>query len=404
MDRERMELVAQAMQREGYSAVVCRLPENIVMLTSYQPILGNSFCIASLNSAGELEYRLAVPDDEADLVPANIAKQVMTYTEETMSCLGNTISAIHEPLNSLLRDAGLGQDAVVGYEGGYSPIATAYTQVGVPGPATFTLLRKLLRDIELRDASELLDELAAVKTAQELAAIRRCEAVAIRGFEAARQTIRAGVTEADVAAATYAVLLRAGYASTGARHVTPHAHVMAGARSALAYRSYNLTSDYTFQRGDAVMVQMEVGVNGYWAELTRTFFVGEAHEEWRRAHTTSLAAREAALQAIHAGVGGRNIDEVARRVMRTAGYGEAFKHGLGHGFGFQAINHGAQPIMHPASGAVLRAGMTHNMEPAVYLDGVGGIRLNDNVAVLAGGNELLSADLPCGLDWLIVAE
>jgi len=73
-----------------------------------------------------------------------------------------------------------------------------------------------------------------------------------------------------------------------------------------------------------------------------------------------------------------------------------------HDFGFQAINHAAAPVLHPASNATLRSGMVHNMEPGVYLDGKGGIRLNDNVAVRADGNEVLSAALPRDLDWLVV--
>jgi Xaa-Pro aminopeptidase len=85
-----------------------------------------------------------------------------------------------------------------------------------------------------------------------------------------------------------------------------------------------------------------------------------------------------------------------------AGFGRAFKHGLGHGFGFQAINHAAAPVLHPASQAVLQSGMVHNMEPAVYLDGKGGIRLNDNVVVRHDGNEVLSKELPRDLDWLVV--
>src|SRR6185312_10442372 len=235
----------------------------------------------------------------------------------------------------------------------------------------------------------------------ELAAIRRCEAVAVKGFEAARAAIHVDAREADIAAATLAALLRSGHASAGVHHVTPHVHVMAGPRSALAYRAYNLTSNYRIQHGDAVMVQMEVGLDGYWAELTRTFFAGAVRDEWQHAHETCRLAQEAALHVICAGVSGKQADEAARRVMRAAGFGDAFKHGLGHGFGFQAINHGAQPILHPASTSVLCAGMTHNMEPAVYLDGIGGIRLNDNVAVFAEGNELLSAELPCTLEWLV---
>ena len=89
--------------------------------------------------------------------------------------------------------------------------------------------------------------------------------------------------------------------------------------------------------------------------------------------------------------------------MRAAGYGDAFKHGLGHGLGFQAINHTAQPVLHPASESILRVGMVCNIEPAVYRDGVGGMRLNDNVAVRSVDCELLSAEVPRALDWLVVA-
>ena len=88
--------------------------------------------------------------------------------------------------------------------------------------------------------------------------------------------------------------------------------------------------------------------------------------------------------------------------MEAAGFGDAFKHGLGHGVGFQAINHMARPRLHPVSTDLLRAGMVHNMEPAAYFDGVGGFRLNDNVAVAHGQAGLLSDAVPRDLDWLVV--
>jgi Xaa-Pro aminopeptidase len=179
---------------------------------------------------------------------------------------------------------------------------------------------------------------------------------------------------------------------------------MAGPRAAMAYRAFNLTSHASIKQGDTVTVQMEISVNGYWAELTRTFFAGSISDEWRQAHHTCVAAQDAALKGIHDGASAREVDGAARTVMQQAGFGSAFKHGLGHGFGFQAINHAAAPVLHPASHAVLRSGMVHNMEPAVYLDGKGGIRLNDNVAVRAGGYEVLSSALPRDLDWLVVEK
>jgi Xaa-Pro dipeptidase len=404
MDNRRAQhLVEMFISRgEDFHAIICRLPQNVVMLTGYQPILGNSFCLVTVNASRQVEIRLAVPVEEEDLVPAGTAVEMKTFAVETMNYISDTPHAAREPLAELIRAANVNENAVIGYEGAPTPIATAYTQVGVPGPTTLDLYHELFLGGYLRDATPMLDELASIKTEEELAAIRRCEAVALQGFGAAREAVRVGATEADVATATYAALLRAGYAVSGAINVTPHVHVMSGPRVALAYRAFNLTSNRPIARGDTVTVQMEVGINGYWAELTRSFFAGTISDEWRKAHMACVEAQDAALRVIKDGTPARSADGAARSVMGKAGFGPAFKHGLGHGFGFQAINHAAAPILHPASDAVLRSGMVHNMEPAVYLEGKGGIRLNDNVVVQLDGNEVLSASLPRDLDWLVV--
>ena len=402
MDTQRIESLAEMMEREGYSALLCRLPQYVVLLTGYQPILGNTFCIATRSGSGQVEFRIATPKDEQNRLPGDLAVEIQAYAEETMESISTTLPAVREPLEALFRSAGLGTGAVIGYESDRSPVATAYTQVGFPGEGTLALLRELAPDARLRDATHALDTLTARKTARELDAIRRAEAVARQGFEAARSVIRPGATEPEVATAAYGAVLAAGHAVPGARHVMAFVHVMAGARAADAYKAYNLTSNATLQRGNTVTVQMEVAIDGYYAELTRAFFVERVDDEWRRAHAACLAAHDAALKVIRDGTTGRAADAAARDVMRQAGFGDEFKHGLGHGFGFQAINHAAEPILHPASTSTLREGMVHNMEPAVYIEGKGGIRLNDNVAVHRDGNELLSASLPRDLDWLVV--
>ncbi|HJT79488.1 MAG TPA: M24 family metallopeptidase, partial [Gemmataceae bacterium] len=101
---------------------------------------------------------------------------------------------------------------------------------------------------------------------------------------------------------------------------------------------------------------------------------------------------------------GRDVDGAARGVLRQRGYGDLFKHGTGHGVGFAAINHNARPRIHPASDDVLEAGMVFNVEPAVYVEGYGGIRHCDVVAATDTGAEvltpfqasLMSLDVPTG--------
>ncbi len=404
MDAARAAHLRELMQRNGYEALICRMPQHVVMFTGYAPVLGNSFCLLTLNGGGEPEARLAVPAQEVDLLPNDAAVEVQSFTEETLDYISTAIKSARAPLERLLQSAGLSFDATVGYESGDAPMIMNYTQAGVPGPATLALLALALPGAQWRDATPLFDELAAIKTETELAAIRRAAAVAHQGFLAARSAAQPGASEADVAADTWAALLRAGHARSGKGQVVPHVHVMAGARSAQAYQAFNLTTNKRIERGDTVVVQMEVGIDGYWAELTRTFFAGAVSDQWARAHRACQEAQQAALQVIRAGAAGREGDAAARQVMQRAGFGDAFKHGLGHGCGFQAINHAAAPILHPASDDVLRSGMVHNLEPAVYLAGQGGLRLNDMVVVRENGSELLSAAIPRSLDWLVVQE
>lgn len=401
MATKRLEQAAEMMRQAGFAALVVRLPEHVVSLTGYQPVLGNTFLLISLAQGGGVELRMAAPDEEVERAQAAAPIQMETYTEETMTWIGDTIQAVREPMQRLLARANLPADAVVGVESGRRPVAVGYTQVGVPGFGAMELLRELLPGATLRDASDLLYGIEAVKNEEELAAIRLAERAAIAGMRAGREAARPGASEADVAAAVYAALTRAGYQQPGVWNVQPFVHVMAGRRAALAYRAYNMTSSAVIEPGDPVIVQLEVGLNGYWSELSHPFFAGSVSETWQSAYTACLRAQEAALGIIREGARGRDVDAAARGVMEAAGFGKAFKHGVGHGFGLQAINHAAAPVLHPASDAVLRAGMTHNLEPAVYLDDLGGIRLNDDVAVKTDGYELLSADLPRDLEWHI---
>ncbi|ACZ43026.1 peptidase M24 [Thermobaculum terrenum ATCC BAA-798] len=401
MDSERLARAVDLMTRLRYDALLCRVPEHVFMLTGYLPVMGNSFCLVRLDPGGRLQVLLAVPEDERDLVPPGAADDVRTFSEETGAQIQDTLQAVRECLQVLLISAALGPRCVIGYEGGQHPITAPYTQVGFPGKATVDLLRQLRPEAELVDATPLLDRLAAFRTQAELGLMRQATTLAILGFDAARSAIVPDATEADVEAQSTAAIIAAGRRDYPDKHIAAHVHVMSGERSARAYRAYNTTSDRMLQRGDPVLVQMEVCVGGCWAELTRTFFVGEISRQWEVVLGACMRAQREALYKIRPGASGSKVDAEARKVMRDAGLGEAFRHGLGHGVGLQAINHGAQPRLHPASGDVLHPGMTHNVEPAAYLDGQGGLRLNDNVLVIPTGCQLLSQGLPRAVDWLV---
>ena len=101
-------------------------------------------------------------------------------------------------------------------------------------------------------------------------------------------------------------------------------------------------------------------------------------------------ARSAALEAIRPGTQASAVDAAARRVLTEHGFGKEFKHAVGHGVGFAAADPGALPRLHPKSPDELQAGMTFNIEPAIYIEGKGGMRHCDVVACTEDGAEVLT--------------
>ncbi len=177
----------------------------------------------------------------------------------------------------------------------------------------------------------------------------------------------------------------------GAEGVSFAPIVAAGASGALPhYHPRNVVI------GDASTLLIDWGACycGYASDLTRTLHRDHVSDRFRRAYEAVLDAQQAAIGAIGPGVAAKEVDSVARDVLRRAGLGEAFKHGLGHGTGLQI--HEA-PRMSSVSEETLATGMIITVEPGVYFEGDFGIRIEDDVLVTDQGHEVLSS-LAKGLD------
>jgi Xaa-Pro aminopeptidase len=142
------------------------------------------------------------------------------------------------------------------------------------------------------------------------------------------------------------------------------------------------------REGDLVIVDAGAIVDDYCSDCTRTFAVGEVPDSLRETYEVVRRGQQAGLEAVRAGVSGREADAAARAVIAHAGYGENFAHGLGHGVGL--LVHEA-PALRPESEDVLAAGNVVTVEPGVYLSGVAGIRIEDLVVVTEEGREVLTS-------------
>jgi Xaa-Pro aminopeptidase len=228
--------------------------------------------------------------------------------------------------------------------------------------------------------TDLVERLRAVKSPEEVAAIRAAADLAQAALAETLPTVRAGLSELEIAAALEGALRRRG----SEWHPFPTI-VASGPRAALPHAR---TSPRTVEAGEWVLLDFGAQVDGYCADLTRTVVVGaRADERQRTIYELVRTAQRRALDHLRAGLTGREGDALARDVIAARGFGDAFGHSLGHGLGLE-VHEG--PRLAPTADAVLPLHAVVTVEPGIYLPGWGGVRLEDDVLLGADGAELLS--------------
>jgi Xaa-Pro aminopeptidase len=223
--------------------------------------------------------------------------------------------------------------------------------------------------------------------------IRTACSLAANAFLQGARGLREGLTEAEAAALFRAPL--SAEAGAGVERAGGFAYCMSGPNAAQAHGAYARSRGRRLRAGDLVLVHCNSYADGYWTDITRTYRLGGGDDRPGRLCDAVFAARGAALGAIRVGARAADVDRAAREVLQGRGLGREFKHSTGHGVGFAAINHNALPRLHPKSADVLEAGMVFNVEPAVYLDGYGGLRHCDVVALTMNGAEVLTPFQAC---------
>jgi Xaa-Pro aminopeptidase len=157
-----------------------------------------------------------------------------------------------------------------------------------------------------------------------------------------------------------------------------------GARSALPHAR---PSDARLENGQLVLVDMGAMRDGYASDMTRMAHLGTVPRKVRETYRVLLEAQQAAIAVVKPSVTGARVDRAARQVLKAAGLDKAFIHSTGHGLGLEIHE---DPRIGKASKVKLQKGMAITIEPGVYLEGWGGIRIEDTVVVTAGGCEVLT--------------
>ncbi len=234
-------------------------------------------------------------------------------------------------------------------------------------------------DVELLPAGNAFHALRARKDPLELAAISRAAGITDATFLAATTKLSAGVTERELAWRIELAMRELGADGPGFPTI-----VAAGEHGA---RPHHDPGERPIEAGEPVVIDMGASVDGYCADLTRTICIGPLPPEFLDRYNTVLAAQRAALSGIRAGMSGRDADALARDALNASGLGDEFVHGLGHGVGLLIHEY---PSLGKNSDDMLEPGHVVTVEPGIYLEGWGGIRIEDLCVVTATGVDILS--------------
>ena len=231
---------------------------------------------------------------------------------------------------------------------------------------------------ELVPAGDLVEEMRAVKDAAEIERIAAAAGLADEVYLWAIEGGLAGRTELEVARSCEARIRESGAEPSFAPIVA------AGPNGALPHAE---PGEREIGPGALVVVDMGAQLDGYCSDCTRTFATTDPGDEARGVYELVRTAQAAALKAVRPGVGGRDADAAARVPIESAGHGERFGHGLGHGVGLE-VHEG--PRLAASSEDEIREGNVVTVEPGIYLPGQFGVRIEDLVVVGGQGNRNLS--------------
>lgn len=241
-------------------------------------------------------------------------------------------------------------------------------------------LEQWFSGVELTSTDGIVEDLRRVKEPAEIDKIAAAAEITDAGLAWALERVEVGHTEREIALDLEYHLRR-----EGAEDVSFDIIVAAAERSALPHAQ---PTDREVEKGRYLLFDLGVRLDGYCSDLTRTVVMGPVDDRHREIYATVLEANEKALGQVSAGRAAKQVDEAARSVIAEAGYAEAFSHGLGHGVGLQV--HEA-PTLRSTSDDVLAEGEVVTIEPGVYLEDWGGVRVEDLVVVTADGARVLSA-------------
>ncbi|MFD1926587.1 M24 family metallopeptidase [Sporosarcina siberiensis] len=232
---------------------------------------------------------------------------------------------------------------------------------------------------QMKPMSGLVEKLRMVKNADEIVILKKAAKIADETFDHIINFIRPGITELDVSNELEMFMRKQGATSSSFSII-----VASGIRSALPH---GVATNKVIESGDFVTMDYGALYDGYISDITRTISVGQPSDKLKEIYEITLAAQELAVKNIKPGMTGIEADAFARDYITSKGYGVEFGHSTGHGIGLE-VHEG--PGLSFRSKTVLVPNMAVTVEPGIYLPGIGGVRIEDDIIITENGNERIT--------------
>ena len=268
---------------------------------------------------------------------------------------------------------------IVDYDAGWKKIFKAVPEQEIcfeENVMTFGFYSKLCEKVTdkiFHKAQKEIDAPRRCKDSGELKLIRDAEEIGSAAFMHMLDFMRAGQTEREIALELEIYMKR-----HGASGLSFDTIAASGVRGAMPH---GIASDKTVERGELLTLDFGCVYKGYCSDMTRTVVFGTPDARQKERYDIVLAAQNAAIDCLYKGISCKAADAVAREIIKEAGYGKNFGHALGHSVGIEVHE---KPVFSPKSKDVLEEGNVLSVEPGIYIDGWGGVRIEDLIAIIDG--------------------
>jgi Xaa-Pro aminopeptidase len=373
-DDAKLDRVRALMVEEGLDALVVRAPDNVVYLTNFWGMKGYEAAVFPREGEPSLVCLEASAEDAARTAWTDDVRYLRGYAED-------------DPRPPLARTVELAADAArrYGKVGLELSLGTQASDRMVGEPTTFTHDWFHAFGNDVADATPLLARARALKTEQELARMRLANEIAAAAMEHCRERLEPGMKESEAGALWNGFVHGEGTGWAGRVELALGFSLV---WSGPGIKTFTATADLPVADDQPTLFEIWVCADGYWCDHTKNLCPGELRNDYAELERQLLGVYGRALDHCRPGASLAELDRLIRDGIAEAGYAGQPSHPVAHGVGARAHE---PPYAHQAGGGTIEEGMVLAIEPGIYWEGGGGLRVEDNFLVTADGVEKLSS-------------